>query len=287
MARLGAGGRVSLAGPPGALAAYEARPGSALHFLRVETVQLCLELALGRGGGSAASQAIVSNNLITSKVMPYMVHHKSQVGGHALTNKCLFYVHQNVTQLENLLTCAASSGNDDAHQLCVSRAMYPDGRLAPALGADVKGVTFAVLSACSAHVALRLGTAGEDTGDVFALAQVTPDEQRSARTWLGEHWNGGVRSVMGTKHGNVMPAFDSEAWWKFVRKLLRRVFGFGLRAPDAAGLRAIVANSFWGDHKVDVGAVIRQHREQTRVARGELEKAATSHQGRAFGHYCE
>jgi hypothetical protein len=124
---------------------------------------------------------------------------------------------------------------------------------------------------------------GEDTGDVFALAQVTPDQQTSARTWLGEHWNGGVRSVMGTKHGNVMPAFNSTAWWKFVRMLLRRVFGFGLRAPDATGLRAIVANSFWGDHNVDVGAVIRQHREQTRVARGEPEKAVTSHQGRAFG----
>jgi hypothetical protein len=98
-----------------------------------------------------------------------------------------------------------------------------------------------------------------------------------------------------------MPAFDSEAWWKFVKSLFSRVLGFGLRAIKAVPPStrkggvvtspstckyAVVPNSFWGarGHSVDVMAVIELHRERTRqAATSGAAVAPATHNGRPFG----
>ena len=91
----------------------------------------------------------------------------------------------------------------------------------------------------------------------------------------------------GRKCPKAMPVFDSDSWWKFVKCLLRRVLGFGLRVnrkDNDPQKYSLVANSFWEKHKVDVMAVVKQHREQTRGVRNDRRRT-TTHNGRPFGQY--
>jgi hypothetical protein len=261
-----------------------------LYLQASETLDMCLQLALRGDRVSAATRAVVHSNIAVSKLMPHMVRDSSQIGGHALTKEFLFDVHKNYALLDNLLRCVASTSHNDTLQVHISQTMFPEeGGVPPPQDKDIRGVAFAVLTACAGHVKLKLSNvANEEEQDVFALAAVTPTQKTAACKWLERNWSHGVRCVMLAVAGRQpaqMPVFNSQAWWKFVKSFLRLGFGFGLRVDPSTGMRDVVANSFYGKHNVDVLAVIAQHREQTRVPPGQMEHPTTTHNGRKFGQY--
>jgi hypothetical protein len=121
MPQLGAVDRADLSpldGPPvravpGALVAYEAWAGSALHLLHSEVEDMCRKVIKSRDATTEVPLMTVVNSTAESAIMPYMVNDPSQRTGYALKNTFLFAVYRNYQQLDNLLACVACDRGDD------------------------------------------------------------------------------------------------------------------------------------------------------------------------------
>jgi hypothetical protein len=261
------------------------------HFMDAEVDLMCSEVLMTRNVSNNASFMSLIAATTQTSIMPYMVRAASQIGGHSLSNQFLYDAYKNYQQLKNLLDCVSVNR-------AVNVAIY---RIGPSSKVTTRDVAFAVLTACAQHVKMMLSVAAADASatdeeqDVFALATVTPAQQTKACKWLAKNWSNGVRSVVlgvGNRRRQVseMPVFNSDAWWVFVKNFLRLGFGFGLRTVPAnknngTVMRAIVANSFYANHKVDVLAVIANRREQVRVPLVLRQQPSSTYNGRKFGQY--
>ena len=117
----------------------------------------------------------------------------------------------------------------------------------------------------------------------LSAEKVTPRQQRSAYEWVSAHWGGEVRGLMGRHHPKSVPDAGSKDWYKFVRGIMRVVFGFGLRLNKSSGIYEVVLGGFWKKHAVDVLAIALHHRTQ-RAANGQAQ-TTTIHGGRVYGEY--
>jgi hypothetical protein len=148
----------------------------------------------------------------------------------------VFDVCEKFEHLQNLLKFAEGADDMSPFQQHVARTMYPSVAGSAVHSSCTRGIALTVMRACAGNLKLKLSKMESHPRDALSLEKVTPQQQKSAHGWITAHWHDEVRSLMGRHHPKAIPAAGSKGWYKFVRSLMRIVFGFGLWLNKSTGI---------------------------------------------------
>ena len=262
---------------------YDAWAKTAIHCTADEMKEIADSVNVSGLTSSDSFRLAMRVKVLTSSIMPHMVQNSSQIEGRALSTEFLFDVCRKFEHLQNLLKFAEGADSTSVLQHELARTMFAGATGRAVSGTQARAVARTVVRACGANLKLELFKLPSDPEDVISQETVDPQECVRAYEWVSANWGSDVRSVMGRNHPKTAPGANSKGWYKFVRSLMRVVFGFGLRLDKSDGVYEVVPSGFWKKHGVDVVAIVAQRREQ--AATSGKEETRTTYNGREYGQY--
>jgi hypothetical protein len=169
----------------------------------------------------------------------------------------------------------------------------------------------AILVACGPSLEVALNGDGTQLPDsLFALHNVTPEQQAKAQQWLAECWYtcektsdmddstlAGVSRKPVPELSTRIPSYGKSAWWKFVSRFMQATLGFDVKekksSQDVAGGSAairykLVACGFWDTYGIDlvqVGLAYRKRILDAKITgpRETIGPREILHNGRPYG----